>query len=297
MLYEPMGPTGDRRIPTRFAVPGQSGFPLEMFYRFLRDLKSLRLTLGPQKRMSYSSFSATQRAIRSLIGSRTRISYFMMKFAPDLRTIIWKDPMAALAVPAVLTFGFPTVICIRSPVAHAASFKRQGWKVNVRPIYSAFRSVYGELPSVERILSRETSLTSAKSASLMWNIIYAVAARAARGEFGQTPGKLLMIGGKELEVNEVQVYRLLYSELGLAFEGRPHRLIEARARSATDDVGDPKRTHNWQRSVATTNTYWREVLDAEEIGFASELNSRLYEELCGFIVNTRPPSTTVTSSV
>jgi hypothetical protein len=26
VLYEPMGPTGDRRVPSRFAVPGQPGF-------------------------------------------------------------------------------------------------------------------------------------------------------------------------------------------------------------------------------------------------------------------------------
>ena len=75
MIYEPMGPTGDRRIPVRFAIPGQRGLPMDVFRGFLDDLRSLRLDLGTQNRKAYARMGKVQRMFRRVIGSRTRRSY------------------------------------------------------------------------------------------------------------------------------------------------------------------------------------------------------------------------------
>lgn len=279
MIYEPMGPTGDRRIPVRFAIPGQTGLSLDVFHDFLDDLKALRLRLGPQKRRSYANMTFAQRLIRSAVGSRTRVSYLTAKFAPDFATLVWKDPMAAFAVPAVLSHGIPTVICVRSPLAHAASFKRKGWTVDIASIYPNFRDCFGAVPEIERFIAADRKPKSVASASMLWHMVYLLAYRTSRGEFGRFSAPLLLISGAELEVNEMQVYRKMYESLGLPFEGRPRRWLEGRASRAVEDSGGATRTHDWRRSVSATNSYWKHTLSDEEVEFVQGLNSWIFEEL------------------
>lgn len=279
MIYEPMGPTGDTRIPVRFAIPGQEGLPLDVFHDFLDDLRDLQLRLGSQQRKSYAKMSTLQRMLRSVVGSRTRISVLVAKFAPDFDTLVWKDPMAAFAVPAVLSHGIPTVLCIRSPFAHAASFKRKGWTVDIASIYPNFRDCYGALPEIETLLGARVKLDSVTSASILWHMVYLLAYHTARGRYGTFNAPLVLISSTELEANEMQVYRDMYESLGLAFEGRPRRRLEARARHAVEDSGKVIHTHDWSRSVAATNSYWRQVLDDDEVSFIQRLNGWVFEEI------------------
>jgi hypothetical protein len=276
-----MGSTGDARIPSRFAVPGQPGFPEAEFHAFLDDLQALRLHLKPQRRRGYSRLSLIQRLIRTVTGSRTRWSYWHAKLSPGVRTLIWKDPMAALAVPAVLASGIPTVVCMRSPLAHAASFKRKNWQGDIKSIYPNFRSVYGSLPEVERFLAKREELTSVEAASLLWNMIYSLVAGTMKGQFGELPTKLILMSGTALEANEIEVYRRAYNVFGLPFEGYPRRVLESRARQAVQDIGDPRKTHDWSRSVGVTNSYWSTVLTGDEIALVTDLNAEIFTVLEG----------------
>ena len=281
MIYEPMGPTGDKRIPGRYAIPGQTGLSADVFREFLDDLKALRLDLKPQNRRSHSSMAFTQRLIRSIVGSRTQLSYWMAKLSPDSVTLVWKDPMAAFAVPAVLSHGIPTVICIRNPLAHAASFKRKGWVADIASIYPNFRDCYGVVPEIEKLLAANREPDSVASASMLWHLVYSLAYRTSRGEFGPLSAPLLLISGTELEANEMQLYCQMYEKLGLPFEGRPRRLLEERCGQAVEDLGETTKTHDWRRSVSATNTYWKQTLSEEEIDSVQALNSGIFEELEG----------------
>ena len=279
MIYEPMGPTGDRRIPVGFAIPGQAGLSVDVFRDFLDDLKALRLDLKPQKRRSHANMIFSQRLIRSIIGSRTRLTYWTAKLAPNFATLVWKDPMAAFAVPSVLSHGIPTVICIRSPLAHAASFKRKGWTADIASIYPHFRDCYGAVPEIERLIAADQKPKSVASASMLWHLVYLLAYRTSCGEFGRFSVPLLLISGTELEANEMQVYCRMYENLGLPFEGRPRRWLEGRAGQAVEDSGGATRTHDWRRSILATNSYWKHTLTDEEVEFVHKLNSRIFQKL------------------
>jgi hypothetical protein len=279
MIYEPMGPTGDRRIPVRFAIPGQAELPFEVFDEFLNDLQAFKLRLGKQKRQAYARLNFVQRWTRQLIGSRTRISYWAAKLGPRPDILIWKDPMASFAIPAVLSRGVPTVLCIRSPLAHAASFKRKGWKVDIAAIYPNFRSCYGAIPEIEKFTASNRITWSVASASMLWHMVYSLAYRTSRGEFGQPSAPLMLISGTELEADEIEVYRQTYEALGLPFEGRPRRSLEARAGQAVADSGGPTKTHDWRRSVSATNSYWKQTLNEAEIEFVQKLNAPIFDKL------------------
>jgi hypothetical protein len=279
MIYEPMGPTGDRRIPVRYAIPGQAGLPRDVFESFLEDLKELRIDLGAQRRKSYSSMNYAQRLLRSIIGSRTRITYWSARLAPAFDMLVWKDPMASFAVPAVVAHGIPTVICVRSPLAHAASFKRKGWKVDIAAIYPNYRECYGAVPEIERMLERYQPADSVLGASMLWHLVYRLSYRTARGDFGRYAAPLKIVTGDELESDELGVYRDLYDCLGLAFEGKARKRLEERVGRAVHDTAKPSKTHDWNRSVSATNSYWKETLDPKEILAVQKLNGWIYEAL------------------
>lgn len=279
MIYEPMGPTGDRRIPSRFAIPGEPGFPPSLFEEFVRDLAALRLRLGTQQRKSYWRLSAAQRLARSFVGSRTRSSYLATKLAFNLRTLVWKDPMAALAVPSVLSLGIPTVICLRDPLATAASFKRRGWKGDASSVYPRFRDNYGAVPAIERLSSRIRTMNCVGNAAMLWHMVYLLAHRVVDGQFGSLPGNLHLVSGAALETDEINVYRQTFEVLDLPFDGRPRRRLEARVRQAVHEAGDPARVHDWQRTLSATNSYWSDVLSAEEVELVQELNLGIYNAL------------------
>lgn len=279
MIYEPMGPTGDRRIPGRYAIPGQDGLPMDVFAQFLDDLQNLRLQLGSQTRKSYARMTGVQRLIRGIVGSRTRISYWTARLAPSCTTLVWKDPMAAFAVPAILAHGVPTVMCVRSPLAHAASFKRRGWKVDAAAIYPQYRECYGAIPEIEALLARHARPSSFIGASMLWHLVYRLAWRTLRGDFGPIATPYLIVSATGLEDDELGIYRNIYDRLGLAFEGQARKRLEARVGNAVHDTGMAAKTHDWKRSVSATNSYWKETLDSEEVVFVQKLNGWIFQAL------------------
>jgi hypothetical protein len=108
-----------------------------------------------------------------------------------------------------------------------------------------------------------------------------LAYRTFRGEFGSFSVPLLLVSGTELESDEMQVYRKTYESLGLPFEGKPRRRLEVRAGQAVADEGNATRTHDWNRSIATTNSYWKQILSEDEVQFVQRLNAWIFEELEG----------------
>jgi hypothetical protein len=279
MIYEPMGPTGDVRIPGRFAIPGQPQFPLEAFHDFLDDLRTLHLRLAPQWRPPYASMRFYQSLVRRIIGSRTRLSYMRARLSPALGTLLWKDPMAALAVPAILASGIPTVMCVRSPLAHAASYKRRRWSVDIAPVYANFRACYGPVPIIESRFAADREPTNTESAAMLWHLIYLLALRLLRGCYGSFSVPLLLVMGSELEANEIELYRRVYERLELSFEGRPRRQLEARMRRAAGREPGATKVHDWDRSIAGLNSYWKDVLGQEEVAMVAEMNSGIFQAL------------------
>ncbi len=281
MIYEPMGPTGDRRIPGRYAIPGQDGLPMDVFSQFLGDLRDLRLDLGTQTRRSYARMSLAQRLIRGVTGSRTRVSYWVAKLPPAFTTLIWKDPMAAFAVPAVLAHGIPTIMCMRSPLAHAASFKRRGWTVDIPAIYPQYRECYGPVAEIEALLARNPRPDSLIGASMLWHLAYRLAYRTLRGDFGPVSAPYMIVSATDLEDDELGVYRDLYGALDLPFEGRALKRLQDRVGKAVHDTSSTSKTHDWNRSVSATNSYWKQTLDTEEVVFVQKLNAWIFEALEG----------------
>ena len=62
-------------------------------------------------------------------------------------------------------------------------------------------------------------------------------------------------------------------------EGKARKRLEERVSRAVHDTAKPAKTHDWNRSVSATNSYWKETLDPGEILAVQRLNGWIYEAL------------------
>jgi hypothetical protein len=283
MLYEPMGQSGDRRFTDPYPMAGEPSFDTEAFSGFLDDLRNLRLSFKPQIRPEPRKDSVgvsggfRLRLIRAVFGTRSVHSFRLCRIrSPFLDTLLWKDPSAVLSAGAAADAGLKVIVCIRSPEAIAASYKRVGWVSKGREIFGRYRDRFGEAPAVERLLRSHSVATPVESASLLWHLIY----RQILVDAARQPNILLVDPGR-LEQDEEAEYRRLFHHVGIAPTDKVIAAIRSRTRSRRTGEGEqnPRNVHDWSRSIAETNSYWRRTLTDDEIGFVRELNSDVWSRL------------------
>ncbi|QPH55953.1 sulfotransferase [Pontivivens ytuae] len=252
-FYEPLGPTGLRRIRNRFPMRTTGDLDDAELTMALEDISTLRGALKTQTREGQRP---TARSV--IIGSRTLHSRRMAALTPGLRRIIWKDPHAIMLVPDLLARRIPCVVTVRSAPAHAASYKRLGWISRAAEIYPRWSARFGRDPVIE--LALKTAATDiVTSAAVLWRMCY-------RAVLSTAPApRLHIVHATELEQDEVGTYRRLLQELGLDWSPRLTRHFAERNKANGAPLPSPRRTHDWSRSVAAANTYWQDVLTEEEI--------------------------------
>lgn len=266
-LYEPFGPTGLSRVDVRFPIvggeKGLSGVELE---RLVRNLASFQFgDLKPQSRGGRAPTLFTQ-----VFGSRTLHSIRLARLRPWSQIVIWKDPHAIFLVPDLLNAGIQVVLTARTARAHAASYKRLGWKFDARDVYSRWQIRYGSCATCETFLA--SSDDQVVSAALLWRMSYLPLIRT------ETLDRVDLVTSEDLENDEAGTYRRLCRELQLLPTAGFERLLKKPRREAV--AGDlARKTHDWNRSVASLNNYWKSVLSEKEVETIDLITSDLAPKL------------------
>jgi hypothetical protein len=269
-LYEPWGPTGDVRFGEEFPIVGAGSLSQDDFTLWINDLRRLKLQLGAQSRPSHKDAPFFRRLLLNVGGSRSLHSYRLARLRPFADTIIWKDPHAFLSLPALLDQGLPTVVTLRSPFAGAASYKRMGWVTQLEPIYRRYKERYGADALLEE--SVKMPPCPVRSAASVWRM------GALLIQEQQASAHLFLVRSTALEVNETAVYEALFFWLGVDPEKPMAHLANQQSKRSADKKA-PNATHDWTRSLAQTNQYWKETLTPEEIEIVSTLAGDLAQEL------------------
>lgn len=263
-VYEPLGKTGLASVKTRFPVIGDS-FSRAELEQLVHDLSAFSFgPLKPQARRSGSVSLFTR-----LFGSRTLHSLRFARMQPWSRTIIWKDPHAVLLVPDLVDAGVDTVITVRTPRAHAASYKRLRWRPKPEQIYPRWSARFGRCAICEKFL--EPNSDAVQSAALLWRMSYLPLVRTG------ALSKVHLVTSADLEADERTTYEKLIAALGLESTRAVERMLSTPRRDAS--AADMKRTaHDWNRSLSSVNNYWREVLTDEEVENVDRITSDLAQQ-------------------
>lgn len=273
LLYEPMGLTGDKAINLRFPIPGEPDFSLSDLSTFVNRMRNLDMSFKSQRRPGHKGFSGM--AAR-LIGSRSLISYYNAKLSIHKRdTLIWKDPHGVFCAAAGADVGFRSIVSVRSPYAHAASFKRLGWVSPVSDIYARYCLAFGEISEFDDWCVR-VGKTPYGSAALLWHLTHKPLVPLSR----EVNPSIYIFNMERVAEDELVAYRALFDWLGEEMPRQVESKIIFRNRSKGDNVPNSTKVHNFNRTAAQANSYWKTVLTKDEIQLVEEINGSLWNDIC-----------------
>ncbi len=249
-LYEPVGPTGVRKIEGRFPMLS-STFDEDDLSELMEDFRNLRFGFLKSQQRGRNTFSWR----RAIFGGRTNASLRLAQLQPWSSNLIWKDPHAIFLAPDVARLGVDVVVTIRRAMAHAGSYARLGWRSRAAEIYPIWAKRFGTCPILEAALpdSNDPVISSA----LIWRLSYLGLLRAG------AMSSVRFVTSDALMQNERQTYSSLFDHLGLV----PTRKTEFElARIKTDTSVAPKsgKVHDWNRSAASANSYWQGLLSIDD---------------------------------
>lgn len=266
-LYEPLGPTGLASFAERYPILGPGlGLEPDSLDGLLKGLRDLR----PGKLKTQRRPGAPSRLATRILGSRTLHSFRLARLRPWSRIVLWKDPHAIFLAPDLVARGadVDVVVTVRPPRAHAASYKRLGWRSKASEVYPRWALRFGRCELCERYLDQAND--SVVSAALLWRLCYLPLIRSG------AISSVCLITSEDLERNEAGAYHGLMERLKLdPGEAVDQALSNARRKPAGADLG--KRVHDWTRSVSSVNSYWKQVLSPADLQIVDSLTSDIVQ--------------------
>jgi hypothetical protein len=175
-----------------------------------------------------------------------------------------------MLVPDLVEAGLDVVVTVRTPWAHAASYKRLGWISKAAQIYPRWSARYGPCGTCEEFMSQAGDRVV--SAALLWRLSYLPLLRTSAIR------SVRLVTSEALERDERSTYLELIRALGLTPTARVERaLSQVRRETASSQM--TRKTHDWSRSITSLNTYWKEVLTAEDLEKIQALTSDMLRYL------------------
>lgn len=258
-VYEPMNAqSGDLRIRDYFAIPGVD-LATEDYEGLLTDISLLRLKLR-------SGVFDTDRGLRRigklLVGGRTKNSVRSARLS-SARPLVWKDPFALFTIRSFTHLtGRPPVVIFRDPAALAASFHRLQWSFDTRGLAGRLRAA-GFLARGNVSPDPSSGSMFIDSAVELYNLGYGFVLKCM--EEGRD---IVLINNADLASNRMGVTTYVSATLGVELrrcdEDSDLRFPWPR-RTRARDYG--RRAHSRTRNVHRVNTYYEDLLGAEEVAY------------------------------
>jgi len=271
-LHEPFNyHSGLKYIGHYFEIPGAHSFPPAKLDETIAQIKNLELAFKPG---IFPSDTVLRRAVKYVIGARPLNSYRRLRLHPNLRTIIWKDPLACFtANHAAKQHEVEVVVTLRNPWAVAGSFKRMEWAFDLPELAARLKQIGVDFDRELAELDK-TIHASVTNGALLWRMVYSTLARWA-----QANPRIRFLNLDDVVGDPVSTYGKLYTLLALDWNGRIAAKIATYYRSESQrSVPKEKKAHDPSRNVAEVNKYWRGYLTEAEKDFVGKLSGEQWSE-------------------
>lgn len=266
-FYEPLNPrSGLRSIDDWFQFPEPGGASPEV-QGLIDEVLRITLRLKPGH---WDADSTLRLALKSVSGSRTRLSALRCRLDPRLRHVVWKDPFAAFLVPELAAdHAMPAIITVRPPEATAASFKRLGWGFDldrVRGHLERLTPGAGYLDvDVPTTSWANTHSNAAVNGAILWQLLYGYLDEVLPMT-PAVPGRAPVVWAdtRAIIASPLPFYRHLFDEVGLPFGRSTIEHIEEAHRDRGRSTPQAGRAHDRKRNVNDANDYGLRTLTDHE---------------------------------
>jgi len=272
-LHEPFNfHSGLKSVGCYFEIPGSQAFPVKQLDQTVEQIKNLNLVFKPGL---FPLDKGLRRAVKYIVGARPLNSYRRLRLHGDLRTIIWKDPLACFAAERVTQHHqVEVLVTLRNPYAVAGSFKRMEWAFDLPDLVARLKQI--DFDFTDELAWLEKSLhASVTNGTVLWSVVYSILARWA-----QSNPRIRLVNLDDVVGDPVATYARLYKLLALDWSDRVAEKIAAYYRNESSrSAPKEKKAHDRSRNVAEVNTYWRGYLTEPEKDFVREVAETQWSEL------------------
>lgn len=272
-LHEPFNyHSGLKNIGHYFEIPGTASFSLAQFDQTVAHIKNLDLSFKPG---IFPSDKGLRRAVKYLVGARPLNSYRRLCLSPNLRAIIWKDPLACFAAaPAAQRHAVDVLVTLRNPWAVAGSFKRMEWAFELPDLLKRLQQADFDFTDKLAWLAQPLH-ASVTNGTVLWFIVYSMLAR-----WRQTQARIRFLNLDDVVNDPLATYAKLYKLFALDWSDRiAGRIMKYYRHESRRDAPKAGKAHDAGRNVAEVNKYWRGYLTPEEKEFVGMVAGALWKEL------------------
>lgn len=262
-LYEPTNfHAGDRAVSDYFLVPGTPRFPTEQAKALYDRVLSLDMRL---KSGVWNHEKGRRKLLKRLLGGRTKNSYRYCKYNPFVQTVVWKDPFMMFSLEHMLQhYDFPIVVTQRPVEALAASFKRFRWGFDVKRLLSDLPYA----PELKQAALRLDYSDPVRNAAALYSL-----ARLELARLGASR-RLLVTDLDDLLSRPEQTVANLYAHCGLPFTEQVRNKVRATYAKRGGQAYSNVKAHVRNRDLTKVNSYWSEVLSADDLANILDVSER-----------------------
>jgi hypothetical protein len=273
-LHEPFNyHSGLQQIAHYFAIPGTAFFSIAQFDQVVAQIKNLELDFKPG---IFPSDKGLRRAMKYVVGARPLNSYRRLRLSPNLRTVIWKDPLACFAANhAAQRHEVEVLVTLRNPWAVAGSFKRMEWAFDLVDLTTRLKQAGADfVPTCEARLDKNLH-DPATNGTWLWRLVYSTLA-----QWAQANPRIHFVNLDDVVENPAATYAKLYKLLALAWNDHlAAKIAKYYQNESQRSTPKSKRAHDAGRNIADVNKYWRGYLAESEKEFVNEVAGAQWSEL------------------
>ena len=260
MVYEPFNASqGISEVNLNYLIPGAN-----ISYSDFDDVFNSILNLNAKFKLGVKdNDSALKKAVKTLFGNESSLSFLKSKFSINKKKLIIKDPFLVFAL-LYLSDNYRVIMCERPILPLAGSFKRMGWE------FSEYDRLINDLNridiKIEEKIENNFVSPSVLGAVQFFQLYCNFKNKIERKE------NIYFFNQNDFSLNPEQSINRLFDWLGEECTDKIVSKVKNLNFGQKNDIKEPKKQvqHDLVYNKSFSNKYYKSVLNKEEIDFVRE---------------------------
>lgn len=260
MVYEPFNASqGISEVNLNYLIPGAN-----ISYSDFDDVFNSILNLNAKFKLGVKdNDSALKKAVKTLFGNESSLSFLKSKFSINKKKLIIKDPFLVFA-SLYLSDNYRVIMCERPILPLAGSFKRMGWE------FSEYDRLINDLNRID-IKIEEKIENNFVSPSVLGAVQFFQLYSSFKSKI-EGKENIYFFNQNDFSLNPEQSINRLFDWLGEECTDKIVSKVKNLNFGQKDDIKEPKKQvqHDLVYNKSFSNKYYKSVLNKEEIDFVRE---------------------------
>ena len=260
MVYEPFNASqGISEVNLNYLIPGAN-----ISYSDFDDVFNSILNLNAKFKLGVKeNDSALKKAVKTLFGNESSLSFLKSKFSINKKKLIIKDPFLVFA-SLYLSDNYRVIMCERPILPLAGSFKRMGWE------FSEYDRLINDLNRID-VKIEEKIENSSISPSVLGAIQFFQLYSSFKSKI-ERKENIYFFNQNDFSLNPEQSINRLFDWLDEGCTDKIVSKVKNLNFGQKNDIKEPKKQvqHDLVYNKSFSNKYYKSVLNKEEIDFVRE---------------------------